>query len=170
MKASEEGLLREYERTIELFLGESRIAWQLVSIWVVVQVGLGSAVALFYTQQTVSGSFGYLVLLFSGMLSNLAWIVIQYRAKMWRENWLLYGLRLEKQLHQLGINVNIFGFEQKVREKMIALEYFDSQVRERDQRLREKFGALRISHFAMLIVFALWLILLLASLFGELMA
>jgi hypothetical protein len=160
--STQNALLREYEKVVDLFLSEGRTAWELVSIWVVIQVGLGSAVALLHAQNISWGSDAYLILLFSGAISSLLWFLVQCRAKMWRENWLFYGLRLERWLNQTGLTLGIFEFECKVREGKRALELFDDKVRERGQNMWESLGALRIAHVFMLVMLAIWTVLFFA--------
>ena len=61
---------------------------------------------------------------------------------MWRDNWLLYGLRIERELRTNGIKLNIFEFENRVRDKKIALDLINNEIKDRSQRWKEKIGAL----------------------------
>jgi len=161
---AEEPLLREYEKTVDLFMSEDRTAWELVSIWIVLQVGLFSAFALLLSQQVRWGSIGYLILFSAGAITSLAWGFMQFRSKMWRENWLLFGLTLERQLKERCIMLNIFEFEHLVREEGIALEFFEGEIRRRNQAWWERIGALRLPHWAMFISAFVWFVLFLFSL------
>jgi hypothetical protein len=160
---AEDALVREYQITAELFMNESRISWELVSMWIVLQGGLISAVVLLHSVHATWGSSGYLILFSAGTVSSFAWGLMQYRAKMWRDNWLLFGLRLERQLKERNIPLQIFGFEHLVREKKKVLELFDDEIRERNLRLQERFGALKLPHGAMFVLAVVWFILILAS-------
>ena len=99
-----------------------------------------------------------------GSISSLAWGLMQYRSKMWRENWLLFGLKLERKLNYRGISTKIFGFEYEVRKKKKALEVFEGQIRKREQGFFESFGALRLAHIAMFIFSIIWFALFIGSL------
>jgi len=163
---TEEALLREYEKIIDLFMFQSREAWELVAIYMAVQIGLASAIVLLLSSERLASvSFGFSILFLAGAISSLAWGVMQYRNLMWRMNWLLAGLRLERQLNESGIMVNIFETERLAREEKKVLEFFEGKIRFRYQRWWERIGMLRLVHYAMLVLAILWFILFLASLF-----
>jgi hypothetical protein len=160
----EEALLREYEKTVDLFIGEDRIAWELVSIYMAVQIGLASAVVVIYTKELGNLSvIGFRIFCLAGFVSSLAWFFIQYRSKMWRENWLLTGLKIERELKDRGIRLDLFETEYRIRKKIVALELFDDKIRYRQQYLHERIGALRVAHYSMFVLGIIWLVALFFS-------
>jgi hypothetical protein len=99
LSGEENALLREYEKVIDLWIGEDRSAWELVSIYMAVQGGLASVSALLYTQSSHDlASLRYLAVFLIGAVSSFAWFFILWRAKMRRENWFLVGLATEQEL------------------------------------------------------------------------
>jgi len=165
--SNERAGLLEYEKTVDLFMSEGRIAWELVSIWMVLQVGLGSAIVLLHVQRATWGSIGYSILFSAGAISSLAWGFMQFRSKIWRENWLLYGLRLERELNARDMRLNLFEFEHRVRKKRIALGLVNNEIRERNQRWYEEIGALRLAHWGMFVLAIVWFIFLLLNLLVQ---
>lgn len=171
----EEMLFRQYEKIVDLFMSESRTAWELVSIYVGIQIALFSAIALIFIQQASHAkTIAYIIVSLAGIISSLAWVLIQYRAKMWRDNWLLAGLRIERELANEGKkflenHLVIFGFENLVREKKQALELFGEEIRYRNQRWHEKLGALRLPHIAMHVLTVVWLGILIWELTAKLL-
>lgn len=175
---NEQALLREYEKVVGLFTSEDRTAWELVSIYWVIQVGLISALVLTLEKFTVIEILRYrwFIFLIGGVVS-LAWFFIQCRSHMWRENWLNFGLDLERQLNKCMrkqsercmkepcIELDIFEFEQRVREDKKAKEFFKNEniVRERKQKWWEQFGALRLTHWSTVFIAIIWFGLLLTS-------
>lgn len=159
----EEALLREYEKIVDLFMNESRVAWELVSIYMAVQMGLLSALVITLSRGIPLLTLGYwwMFLLLAGAISSFAWFFMLYRNKMWRDNWLLEGLRLERQLRSRDITLNIFELEHFVKERKFALEWFKDEVRYRNQRWHERIGSLRVARYAMLVLGFLWLSFLL---------
>ena len=178
-------LIREYEKIVDLFISEGRAAWELISIWGVIQVGLISGFILFYTSIPASiqgnnlGDIRYLIFSFAGVGSNFLWFFMQCRSKMWRENWLLAGLKLERQL-RIGERIidngncySIFEVERLVTKKKQTLELSEDpcthqqEIRYRDQKWREKIGALKLAHWSMVLLgigwtgFAIYIIVLL---------
>jgi len=156
----EEALLREYEKVADLFMSESRTAWELLSIYMIVQVGLVSAIVVLLSEGVSVTPFGYPILFPAGSLFSFAWFFMFYRNKMWRDNWFLLGLRTERQLRDRGIVLDIFQTEHLGREKL-ALELFDEEIRYRNQRWHEKIGGLRVAHYAMFAVGVVWFMLFL---------
>jgi hypothetical protein len=155
-------LLEEYEKAIDLWIAEGRSAWELVSIFMVVQVGLISVLVLLYNQASGSmGSIRFLLVSLAGVISSFAWFFILYRARMRRENWFFLGLRMERRLF-ISRRFRIFAVEHAVRIEKKALEYFrnDDEIRFRDQRYFEKAGALRVAHWSTFVIGIGWLILL----------
>jgi len=160
--SAEDALLREYEKIVDLFMNESRIAWELVSIYMAVQGVLLSALVITLSRGVHLLTLGYwwLGLFLGGAVSSFAWFFLFYRSKMWRANWLLKGLRLERQLRNRGLTLNIFELEHCVRTEKSALEYFKGEVRYRSQRWYERIG-LGAAHCAMLVLGLIWLSFLL---------
>jgi hypothetical protein len=89
---------------------------------------------------------------------------------MLRDNWILHGFDLERQLNEYmrkqsersmndtHTELKIFDLEMHAREEKKALEYFknDGKVRYRYQRWWEKIGSLRLAHDSMLALTILW--------------
>lgn len=168
----QDALFREYEKTIELWIDEGRSAWELVSIYMAVQVGLASVFAFLFTQNSPNfGSLRYSSVFLAGIFSSLAWFLILYRARMRRENWFFLGLRMERELRDRGVfrdrdhRFNIFEVENAVRNKRLALESFkdrcckEEEIRFRHQRWYEKLGALWLAHVSISVIGIVWLIL-----------
>jgi hypothetical protein len=176
--SSEDALLRQYVKTVDLYMHEDRIAWELVSIYLALQVGIVSAIALLFTQyEAYLGTFRYALLFFAGGVSSLFFFFALYRSLMWRENWYLAGLRIERQLDPNPDlpDFGIFGIMRRSRShdkwklKLFNDEDFSFRnIRFRDQRLRERGGALKLFHVAMLIFSILWFIFMSISLYFRL--
>jgi hypothetical protein len=149
-------------------MNESKIAWELISIFFVFQGVLASAAALMYTQE-ITDLRPYLVLFLMASVSSFLWFMMQYRAKLWRESWLLLGLKVERELKQSGLVSNpdwhIFGLEQKIRDEKLVLELFKptNEIRFRHQRCFEKVGALRIAHGSMLALGFIWAVFFIST-------
>jgi hypothetical protein len=91
--------LSQYEKTVDLYVHEDRVAWDLVSIYMVVQVGLISAVAaLFVAFKSYLGTFRFVFLFLAGFFYSFLWFFAFWRSLMWRQNWYLAGLRIEREL------------------------------------------------------------------------
>jgi hypothetical protein len=138
------------------------MALDLSSIWVALQVGLGSAVALLYVQEASWGSLGYLFFFVTGAITNVAWFFMLSRARVRRDNWSLFGLELEKQLADVA-RLRIFEIERSLHEQRSALELFDDAVRERRVHFWEKPGVSRIVHIGVVVMSFVWTALVLAS-------
>lgn len=82
---------------------------------------------------------------------------------MWRDNWFLKGLKLERELKSKCITLNIFELEHLGRTKNLALELFEDKdedvIRHRNQRWYEKIG-LKWAHYAMFVLGLFWLVIL----------
>ena len=156
---TEEALLREYEKVVDLFKSELRLVWELVSIYMLVQVGLFSTIAVLLSEGKPFTPFGYPLLFPAGAISSFAWFLMLYRSKIRRDNWFLVGLRTERRLRNSGITLDIFQTEFRVKEDKLALEYFKSEdiIRFRNLRWFERIGAVRVAHYAMLFVGIVWL-------------
>jgi hypothetical protein len=169
--SDEDVLLREYEKIVDLFISEGRIAWELVSIYVALQVGLISGVVVLLSNK--APWFLFQTLFFLALASSIVWFFMQYRAKMWRDNWLLAGLRMERRLKARGLvfdpEFSIFEIENRVRRHKLALELSDDKglhynnIRYRNQRWCEKSGALRVAHDGMILLALVWGALLIVS-------
>lgn len=154
----EEALLREYEKAIDLFMFEVRLAWELVSIYFAIQIGLVSAFVILQTQKPAFAEPSWnLVLFLAGSLSSFTWFFILHRSAMWRKSWLLEGLKIERELKDRGLTLDIFKTERLMREEGLALELFDNKIRFRKRHLHEKIGALSPTHSAMLVLGFGWL-------------
>jgi hypothetical protein len=149
----------EYQKVVDLWAHEGKIAWDLISVWAVLQVGLGSAVSLLYVQHVPWRAPALFTLFIAGAIVNFAWIFIIYRAKMRRENWFCLGLEYERQLNGSD-RFGIFEIERRVREGKKALELYNGSVRERRLSLSEKAGALKVVHFGVFLMLAVWIILI----------
>jgi len=150
---------REYEKVVDLWAHEGKVAWDLISVWAILQVGLGSAVSLLYVQPVSWRAPALVTLFIIGAIVNFAWIFIIYRAKMRRENWFCLGLEFERQLN-VSASFGIFEIERRVREEKTALELYKGTVRERHLRFSEKAGALRVVHIGVFVMLAVWIILI----------
>jgi len=154
--------IAEYEKALDLWDSEGRVAWELVSIYVAVQAGLASVFALLYNQYK-SLTISLIILAGAGALSSFAWLFILYRARMRRENWFFLGLRMERQLF-IDHRFHIFEVENAVRRDSCALKlsrcsHPREEIAFRDQRWYEKSGALRIAHLATPFVGVVWIVL-----------
>jgi hypothetical protein len=170
---TQDALLLEYEKLIDLLQSEGRISWELVSIYIVIQTGLASAVAVLLAVAPFNmGNLRFLFLSLAGLFSSFGWCLIRYRANMRRENWFLAGLRHERQLVDSGILIrsdfNIFEIERIVKERKNALELFNNEIRFRRLHWYEKIGALRLTHWAMFLIGIGWLTLIIISLVQRL--
>lgn len=167
-------LFHEYKAMIDLFISENRTAWELVSIYIALQAGLLSAFALVFVQQTQHvKTIAYLIISLTGAISSGAWAMMQSRSRMWRSNWLLAGLQIERTLSAKGrisdLNFAVFGIEHHVRECREALTIqprmlFEGKIEYRDQEWCERAGALRFPHYAMYILTFIWLCIFLYEL------
>ena len=167
--------IAEYEKVIDLWVSEGRVAWELVSIYIAVQAGLASVFALLYTQyphDSKSLIFSLIFLAVVGVVSSFAWLFILYRARMRRENWFCLALRMERELYRRvfrdrDARFHIFAVELAVRIEGKALEYFrnEDEVRFRYQRWYERIGATRIAHLATLFIGGFWVLVLLVIIF-----
>lgn len=162
MRDCEDALMREYEKVVDLWAHEGEMALNLASIWVVLQVGLGSAVALLYVQKATWGSLGYLFFFVAGALTNAAWFFMLSRAKVRRDNWSLLGLQLERKLACVS-KLSIFEIENALHEQKTALELFEGKIRERKVNWWEKPGVSRIVHYGVILMLIIWIALILAS-------
>jgi hypothetical protein len=169
-----EWLRLQYNNAIELFMGENRISWELVSIYLLVQVGLVSAVAVLFTLPSSRlGNIRFMVIFTVGAASSVVWYFIHSRSRMRRENWMLVALKNERRLAQLHYvrdrEFGIFEIEDSCRNEGLALELFKrdcqsrGEIRLRRQRWTEKHGALKLIHWGMLVVALIWLVLLMLS-------
>lgn len=59
MSTENDALLREYEKIIDLLMNESRMAWELLSIFMAVQMGLISAFAIILSKGVHLLTLGY---------------------------------------------------------------------------------------------------------------
>jgi hypothetical protein len=164
MALQERALLEEYREILDFLLSESRIAWELVSIYMVVQAGLGSIFAILLSRNSnvmfPVNSFVFLI----GFLSSLLWVSMMYRSRLRRKHWLYAGWRLERQLRDRGLALDVFEMEYRVSERKLALEFFENEIRWRNQEWYERIGALRAAHYIMIGLTIFWLFLLLVSL------
>ncbi len=159
----------EYEKIIDLFINENRTSWELVSIYLVVQIGLLSVGVVLYTNAYHNiSNLKYLFLFITGAVSSFVWFLMQSRARMKRENWYYAGLRIEKRLGDSDIlhdsRFCVFEIERQARDGKLALELFENEVRFRKQRLQERIGALGLAHWAMPIWGLIWTGLIILSL------
>lgn len=166
MRDNEDALMCEYEKIVDLWAHEGKMALDLASIWVALQVGLGSAIALLYVQKATWGSLGYLFFFVAGLLTNIAWFFMLSRARVRRDNWSLLGLRLERQLADVA-RLSIFETESALHEQKIALELFEGTIRERRVQWWEKPGVSRIVHYGVILMLIIWTLLILASFFYK---
>lgn len=164
-------LLHEYDKIVDLFISEGRAAWESVNIYMVLQGVLISTVVVFSTQCCIeSKTIGYLVLFLAGATSSFVWFFMQYRSVMWRENWILAGLKVERELKERikieddPFKFAIFEIEIRARKRKEALELFEDKaaycqknaIRYRNQMWCERIGSLRPLHWSMLIMGILW--------------
>jgi len=166
--SQERVLLEEHREILDFLLSESRIAWELVSIYIVVQVGLGSIIAVLLSRDS---GFSFPVnssVFLVGFLSSLLWVFMMYRSKLRRKHWLYAGWKLEWQLRDRGLALDVFEKEYYVSEKKLAFEFFEfedkKEIRWRNQGWHERIGALRAAHWIMIGLTIFWFILLLVSL------
>jgi hypothetical protein len=165
-------LLSQYEKTVDLYMHEDRLAWELVSIYIVAQVGLVSAVAalLVTSSEHSVGTLRYYFLFLAGTFSSLAFFFALWRSRMWRQNWYFAGLRIERQLAERRlirdfslISFGTFEIMRRSERDKCALELSDDEdldlrkITYRKQRWRERIGALKILHWAMLAIAIVWL-------------
>ena len=159
----EEILMCEYEKVVDMWAHEDKAAWELVSIWVVLQVGLISAVSVLYVQKVSWNAPALGILFVAGAITNFAWVFILYRAKVRRNNWFCIGLEFERHLN--GENrFGIFEIERRVIEEETTLELYNGTVRERHLRFYEKSGALKFVHYGMFLMLIGWAVLIIRAL------
>jgi len=156
----DEVLLRQHEMCLEFTLHQDRIAWQLISIYFAIQVGLISGIVILYTagiSQIITTVF--LVLFVMGSLVSLIWFFILYRNQLWRDIWQLKGLQIENELKEMGIRLSIFKTFYDVLEHRYKLVKFHEEVRHGSLSLLEKLPTLTAITWSMLVIAAAWIVL-----------
>jgi len=103
----EEVLLKERDVFIRLYIHEDRVCWNLISLFVAVNVGLASAFAAIVSWQNIQ--FNLLltisVVALVGFVANLMGVALFYRNKIYRKSRLSDVLTIENKMKEKGITV-----------------------------------------------------------------
>lgn len=150
----EELLFEEYKKIVDLLMHEDRLAWELVSIYIALQIGLISALI-------ITNSFQILLAIgVIGAFSSFIWWLVLNRSRIWRENWFLAGLGIERQSREklmVDSKHDIFEIMSHATRKGEVLEMFDNEIRYRRIHPWEK-TALKYLHHSMFLLLIVWVI------------
>ena len=156
----EEILLREYEKCFDFVLHQDRIAWELTSIYLAIQIGLISGISiLFSSGKTVTSTAPFQVFVILGTLVSFTWFLILYRNKLWRSIWQLKCLQIEKELKKLGFAVDILTTFYDVLESKYKLVKVGKEIRREPLSVLEKFPTLSVITWIMPVIGFSWVVI-----------
>ncbi len=153
-----EALVREHRMCFEFVLHQDRIAWQLISIYFAIQVGLISGIVIVYASNIASPALVYVVLFALGSLVNLVWFLILHRNKLWRGIWQLKCLQIENDLKQMGVRLSVLQTFYDVLENKYRLVKINGKVKARPLTFLEQFPTLSVITWSMLVIALSWIV------------
>jgi len=103
-----EGLLREHEELVNLYMHKNRIKWNLLQVYIALSVGLGSAAVVLITNATIERLVAVSVLCFvGGLYSASASLVFRRNQNQTRE--LIHkGREVENRLKKEEFTLEVF--------------------------------------------------------------
>lgn len=103
-----EVLLKEHEELVSLFVHESKIKWNLISVYVALSVGLVSAVGVLIQREEIYriGAVSFLCLM--GSLFSFAGALLLQRNQQRTSKWVEEGIRVEKALEEKALTLQLF--------------------------------------------------------------
>ena len=162
---TEEVLLKEHEECFEFVLHQDRIAWELISIYLAIQVGLISGISiLFGTGKSAIATAALQAFVVMGSLVSFIWFFILYRNKLWRDVWQLKCLQIEKELKQCGVAISILKTFYDVLEHKYKLVKVNEEVRREPLSVLEKLPTLGVITWSMPAIGFGWIITYLVTL------
>lgn len=156
--------MREYEKCFDFVLHQDRIAWELISIYLAIQIGLISGIAILYsTGKSMIATTAFQAFFVMGSLISFIWFFILYRNKLWRGIWQLKCLQIEKELKKAGIAIGIINTFYDVLEHKYKLVKVREEIRREPLTALEKFPTLSIITWGMLAIGFGWIIVYLLT-------
>lgn len=118
-----EVLLKKHEELVSLYVNESKIKWNLISVYVALSVGLVSAVAVFFQYSPIEriGAVSFLCLM--GSLFSFAGALMLKRNKDRTSKWVDEGIKVEKALREKALTLELFKICKGFLEKEIKILY-----------------------------------------------
>lgn len=118
-----EALLKEHEELIGLHTHESKIKWNLISVYVALNVGLVSAVVVLIQNKTIEiiGAVSFLCLM--GSLFSFATALMFKRNRYRISEWVREGTKVEKVLMEKALTLELFKICESFLEKQIKILY-----------------------------------------------
>lgn len=110
-----EVLVKQYDSFIRLYVDETRVCWNLISIFVALNVGLATVLAHMLPQDLSQifphnfpfQPFGRLwIITLVGTMANLIGSALFLRNRAYRERWLRKALNIEEEIKKRGINLS----------------------------------------------------------------
>ena len=161
---TEEVLLREHEKCFEFVLHQDKIAWELISIYLAIQIGLISGISiLFSTTKSATATAALQAFVVMGSLVSFIWFFILYRNKLWRDVWQLKCLQIEKELKQFGIEISLLKTFYDVLEHEYKLVKVHEEIKREPLSILEKVPTLSVITWSMPAIGFGWIIVYLVT-------
>lgn len=118
-----EALLKEHEELIGLYTHESKIKWNLISVYVALNVGLVSAVVVLIQNKTIERIEAVSFLCLMGSLFSFATALMFKRNRYRISEWVREGIKVEKVLMEKASTLELFKICESFLEKQIKILY-----------------------------------------------
>lgn len=105
----EEILIKEHEELIQLFIHEDKLAWDLISYFIVVNIGILSVMAVLLSQNSVFSQFIFVALSVVGGVFGLFWFTVRRRSEKHRNLVRDKTREIEAQLKNVFIKFDALG-------------------------------------------------------------
>ena len=112
-----EMLLKEHEELVSLYIHESKVKWNLISVYIALSVGLVSAVTVLIQREEIARLGAASFLCFMGFLFSCVSALLFKRNQDQTSEWIDKGIEVEKTLKEIALTIGLFKICKNARGK-----------------------------------------------------